>query len=461
MLSCSAKGQNLKKEKEMVPFSPSEEEEEEEHLPSAPRPRQTGPPPIDHRIYPIALSSFLIGTSISMILPLMPVFCREIGISSGGYGVIVGAMGLSRLIANLPAGWLAEKVGRRPLLIAGPLITATGMLGMGFSASFPSFLAFRILSGVGGSFDMTAGQLYLSDISTPENRARVFAPSVMAFSAGSVVGPAIGGWLAATYSMQMPFILVSGGIACVAINNYLLLPETRTSNQYMHPTKLSLRRQLSDMVSQWRPLLRQQDIRSALALHGTYWFVSSSCIYTTLPLLGSEVLQLGMSEIATWYVIMSLISILGTRFSAHLSDHRGRKFALVPSAAIMSASLALFPLASAYSHVTSLVVLWGIGGALFGANTTAYISDKSTEGTRSQALTLLRSCADGGLMLGGAFSGMMSYFFSMDAPFMVGSFLMASAGLHFCFRAAESNIYATRRRKSKKSPPPAIPPRDN
>ena len=58
---------------------------------------------------------------------VMPIFARDLGLSTAEYGVIVSVMGLSRLLANIPAAWAAEKYGRRPLLIGGPAITAIGL----------------------------------------------------------------------------------------------------------------------------------------------------------------------------------------------------------------------------------------------------------------------------------------------------------------------------------------------
>ena len=380
----------------------------------------------------------------------MPAFCKEIGVSSGGYGVIVSAVGLSRLISNLPAGWMADKFGRRPLLIGGPAITSIATAGMGLSTSFYPFLFCRILTGVGGALDMTAAQLYLSDISTRANRARIFAPAVMAFSAGSVVGPAIGGYLASNYSMNVPFLLVSAGIAGVVLNNYLMLPETKTNTQYVVRHEESFKKQLKSMISQWKPLLKTTDIRSVLYLHGSFWFVSSSCIYTMLPMIGAEIYSLSTSEIATWYVTMALINIIGTKITAYLSDQYGRKVALVPAAALIATSTALMPFACNYSQMTSLIVMWGCGGALFGANTTAYLTDKLTEGTKTQGLCLLRSCADIGLMSGGAFAGILSQYVSYGAPFMLSALLVSAAGCHMAFRASEVNINASYK-KSKSS----------
>merc|ERR1711862_1074689 len=165
----------------------------------------------------------------------------------------------------------------------------------------------------------------------------------MAFSAGSVVGPAIGGYLASNYSMNVPFLLVSAGIAGVVLNNYLMLPETKTNTQYVVRHEESFKKQLKSMISQWKPLLKTTDIRSVLYLHGSFWFVSSSCIYTMLPMIGAEIYSLSTSEIATWYVTMALINIIGTKITAYLSDQYGRKVALVPAAALIATSTALMP----------------------------------------------------------------------------------------------------------------------
>lgn len=387
-----------------------------------------------------------------MILPLLPIFCKEIGISSVGYGIIVGAVGLSRFLSNVPAGWLADKFGRRPLLISGPAITAIGIVGMGLSSSFFPFLGCRILTGVGGALDMTAGQLYLSDISTPKNRARIFAPAVIAFSSGSVVGPAVGGWLAGHFSIQIPFFVVSTCIVGVVLINYLVLPETKKKLNLESKKKLdssiSIYKQLKEMLLNCKPLIKQRDIRSILYVHSSFWFASSSCIYTMLPLLGTENLLLTPSEVALWYVSLAIFNIVGTTLSAKISDKYGRKVTLVPSTILIGIATFLMPFVSSYAHLTALVCLWGCGGALFGANTSAYIIDKTTERTRSHALVLLRSCSDLGLMLGGIFAGTLNQYVSSNSPFLLAAFLVSAAGAHMAIRASDSFFISKSRQKS-------------
>ena len=69
---------------------------------------------LDKRVWPIAASNLLMGSAIGVMLPIMPLFAAENGISTAQLGAAVSAMGISRLLFNVPAAWAVEKFGRRP-----------------------------------------------------------------------------------------------------------------------------------------------------------------------------------------------------------------------------------------------------------------------------------------------------------------------------------------------------------
>lgn len=85
----------------------------------------------------------------------------------------MSAFALARLVLNLPSGMLADRIGRRPLLVVGPVITSIGMIGSGFAWSFHELLAWRFLTGVGSAMQMSGSQLFLADSSSTANRARM------------------------------------------------------------------------------------------------------------------------------------------------------------------------------------------------------------------------------------------------------------------------------------------------
>ena len=113
------------------------------------------------KVVPVAISSLLTGLAIGIIVPVMPIFARDLGLSTAEYGAVVSVMGASRLLANIPAAWAAERFGRRPLLIGGPLITSIGVTLTGLCSSAMELITVRFMAGSGGSFSMTGSSLYL------------------------------------------------------------------------------------------------------------------------------------------------------------------------------------------------------------------------------------------------------------------------------------------------------------
>ena len=97
----------------------------------------------------------------------------------------MSAFALARLVLNLPSGVVADRIGRRPLLIVGPAITAVGMVGSGLAGSFPELLAWRFLTGMGSAMQMSGSQLYLADVSSSANRARMLGTNQVLHEAQS------------------------------------------------------------------------------------------------------------------------------------------------------------------------------------------------------------------------------------------------------------------------------------
>jgi len=115
----------------------------------------------------------------------MPLFCADLGMSTAEFGLVGSVFGGARLLSNLPLAVAAEHVGRRTFLTWGPALTAVSMVGTGLSGSLGVLLGWRVLTGLGGSAQITGAQLYLADISKPSNRARTLAPTSAAFSGTS------------------------------------------------------------------------------------------------------------------------------------------------------------------------------------------------------------------------------------------------------------------------------------
>lgn len=401
---------------------------------------------VDKRVYRIAASSFLMGTAIGVVMPVMPMFASELGINTVQYGMLVSVMGMTRLLFNVPAAMAADRLGRRPLLAGGPLLSAAGMIGTSMASSLTELVGTRFMTGAGGSFQMAAGQAYLSDISTPANRARTLSPMIAAFSAGAVVGPAIGGFLADSVGMRAPFLFVGTAMVGVAANNFFLT-ETRPqeliarnqacSTGALGPENCGLRAEFSRTLRQWKPLLKSRDIQGALLVHMSYWFASSGVMFTLMPLMAGN-FNVSTASLGTYFSLIAVANVVGAQPVAWLSDKYGRKPLIVTASGLLAASVGLMPFIATEHQLMGLVGLWAVGNTALGSTPTAYIADKTDAANRSQALALLRSAGDVGLMAGASILGTVAHATDTGVAMGVASGLLLASGINFAFRATES-----------------------
>jgi MFS family permease len=280
---------------------------------------------------------------------------------------------------------------------------------------------------------MTGGQSYLADISTPQNRARTIAPMAIAFQTGFAVGPSISGYLAEAYGIRVPFFVVGAAITAVALSNHLLLTETlRKSSEESKHKKYNV-------LGVWKDLLKDKDVLRISSLHALFWVSSSGSIFTLLPLLASEKLGLGVGSIGALFTMFAIVGVIGAQPSAWMSDKYGRRKVILPAMAIMSTALALMPFVNTPEQLYAVAGVWAVGSSILGSSPTAYLSDLVAPEQRGQALGLLRSAGDLGLMIGAGTLGAIAHWVSMPAAFYFNSTLLAGITVNFALRARETS----------------------
>jgi hypothetical protein len=134
---------------------------------------------VDSRVFTVAGSLMFNFTAQGAAMPTIPLIARQLGCSTADIGFITSASALSRLICNMPCAWLAEKVGRRPLLVAGPAIGAASITMFGMSSSYEQLIMWNAVFGIGSATTAAASTLYLNDVATPRNRSRTTAPTTI------------------------------------------------------------------------------------------------------------------------------------------------------------------------------------------------------------------------------------------------------------------------------------------
>jgi len=159
----------------------------------------------------------------SALIPLFVGDVLKVGIVWVGVGFVVVA-GVNAAVL-LPAGRLADTRGRRPVLMAGCLISAFGVLMLALLPSLPGYLAAMVVFGFGSGLLDVAPAAVVGDVVTGRG-GTVVAAYQMSGDAGQVVGPLVAGRLADSLSYGAAFGATAGVLGMAAVLAYAA-PETR------------------------------------------------------------------------------------------------------------------------------------------------------------------------------------------------------------------------------------------
>ena len=375
----------------------------------------------------------------------MPFIVQELEISSSEFGLVVSAFGLAKMLGNVPSAIGVERHGRKPYMTYSLGLISLGVAGIGFASSFEELYVCRLLTGLGVAALSTGGTLMMTDTSTPLNRATTIAPIMSAFSAGTALGPALGGLLVDTVGLHSTFYLTGGCFMGVAALNRIIMQETQPKPivfPWQEPRTQSTAGNDSIMMAthkalaQWTPLLKNRGIKSVLIMNGMYWVALAGGQMTLLPLILTDANGLAMTatQVGQVYAAMSLIHIVGNPVFAKIADRVGKAPAILAGCGLVSASMAGLSVCETYTDLTLALGTWAIGSSMLSTAPVAYISDKVSNAERAQALALLRTCGDVGFLVGASSIGMLADYTGLDGAMQCSAGVLATATMWFATR---------------------------
>lgn len=393
--------------------------------------------PLERRI--LAWMCMLVAVNqlgFGAMIPSLPLYAQSFGVPASAIGMAVAVYGAARFVIALPSGQLADRLGRRPSLALGGLVSTVGNLWCAWATSYPEFIVARFVAGAGAGLILTTGQVVLADISKPENRARTIALYQGTFICAVGIGPFPGGLLAQHYGLAAPF--VATGIAsllatCVA---WFAVTETRDLGANRRPKGSAPQ---PPFAVQMRLLAGKVGfvLVSAIALMSTV--VRTGGLFALVPLILAERLQLSVATVGFGFALGSVVGIGAAYPAGWLADRYGRKSVIVPATAMMGLSMVVYCFAPSYAWFIVASITWGVAIAVGSAAPAAYAADSAPPGMNAGAMSAYRMMADAGYVIGPVVLGLLADLFGAVTAILLSAAALVLTGLMFAVAAPETH----------------------
>lgn len=301
----------------------------------------------------VAISAIALETALlGLIAPLLPEIERRTGAGDAALGLAIAAYAMPILAFSIPAGRVADRLGRRPLLLGGLALTALGSLLIASSGSLAVLLAGRAVQGLGSTGSWVAALALVSDLARPGRKGEAIGFALAANSFGSIGGPALGGILGGQISFEAPFILVSAIGAGLFVAGGVVLPRGAA------PGVGEPGRRPGTLASLRRPaaLVPAVLVVAAASFLGMIDF--------TVPLDVSRRLGTTATAIGLLFALAAILDALASPIAGTLGDRRGRRPVAVAGAIVVAIAGILLAALGTLAGTAVALVVFGVGQSI-------------------------------------------------------------------------------------------------
>ncbi|HEY7269717.1 MAG TPA: MFS transporter [Dehalococcoidia bacterium] len=374
--------------------------------------------------FTVYIPTILFSIGQGAVIPIIPLFARELGSSVAAAALVVSMRGLGQLVFDIPAGVAVSKWGDKGAMVAGTALIALVAIGAALS---PSPIALGILvfvMGGGWAFWQVARLAYVSEQVPVALRGRAISMTGGMNRVGNFMGPVLGGALGSAFGLEAAFIAQAVlGLASSACMFLVVAEGEGTENLEMHGIGGRLAKTVvehrSIFVTAGFPMMALGLLRQARQVF--------------LPLWGDEiglsVAQIGVVTSMSFFIDAAVFYPIGS-----VMDRFGRKWAAVPCLATLALGLLLLPLTSGFVTFLAIAFLTGVGNG-FGAGINMTLgADFAPEVGRGEFLGVWRLLADVGQAGGPAVISVITGVSSLAvAAFVSGGIGFAGAAILLAF----------------------------
>jgi MFS family permease len=380
----------------------------------------------------LLLPSLLLGLGRGFTMPVLPIIARDefdVGVAAATLTIIATMLGL--VLATLPTGYLIDRIGRRKILIAGPLFTALSSFLVLIADSYAEMLLYLLINGIALQMWQMARLTAIADTGKQGQRGRMITGMAGLQRAGTLLGPFLGGVVGTFVGLRAPFAMFGVMALLATIPMIFLIKETAPG--VLDKGRGKGKSFKGDVNTSWVTLLTFPVIvlfiaqfTANLARGGTVGNAGPAFIFAAYA-FGLDAVGLG-----TISLIAGMVGIPATFLAGYIMDRFGRKRTVVPASALLGAGLGLMALTAAMQLPLSIFVasfvLANLAVSFMAGSMQTIGADIAPAGARGKFFGMSRLVAESGSLSNPVVFAAAAFLVALPGGYALGFAILGASG---------------------------------
>ena len=399
---------------------------------SAPRPDRDDARARRELIRAVYLPTVVLALAEGMLVPVLPLYVAELGAGFALVGLALAAEAIGMLLGDVPAGSLLRRFDRKAVMLAGVALVGVSVAFVPLFGTVAAVIALRLVAGLGAAMWGLSRHAYLTESVRASARGRSIAAFGGAQRIGMLIGPALGGVVAASFGFAATFVLF-GVVAALAFALCWRFLEPSGAGAAEPRRRLGHRAALRQVLVEQRRLLVVAGAGQLMAQ------MIRSGRRIVLPLYGSVALGLDVQSIGWVLSIAAAFDVALFPLAGVIMDRWGRKWAIVPCFAIQALGMALVPLAGGFLGLALAGAVIGFGNGIGSGTMMTLASDLAPRDTMGEFLGVWRLIGDAGGTGGPVAVGAIADLVTLSSATLLIAAVGLAAAAVFAFGVPETH----------------------
>lgn len=290
--------------------------------------------------------------STSLILPLIPIYAKQIGATGVIIGFSVAAYWISRIVMEIPSGFVSQRFGYYRSMAVGLGLNVVGTALSAYAVNPIQFVLARALMGIGAPLFFAVATTFVLNLFDAERRGGAMGIFQGIEFAGTIVGSTFSGYVVSVFDFRLSF-LFSAGLILIALILVVVPPHIRSESVRMTASS-------SLSLSAMREVFWNRRLLIVSSATFAEFIMSTGILMTVFPLYASEGLGFSLTSIGLLMGSRSVGFVVAMFSMGAISDRVGRKPVLLFGVGATAVLIAVLNFVSSFVGLVAAFFLLGI-----------------------------------------------------------------------------------------------------